>query len=179
MSNRVPHHVEKGSADISTIQGSQKSCEKKSGESNKVSDNLTVNTKLDALSVHSNNSSKEEPYDHIVARKCVNPNKYSEPISKVLDDVVTSRLIGKPFDQNVKETENSVGSKIMGANTDSMKQKDMNGYCKAESNNSLSGANSKGIDKPLKVYRHEKRTTSKNGISIKVNQLDSVLSMTF
>ncbi|GJW63679.1 hypothetical protein Tco_0115563, partial [Tanacetum coccineum] len=100
----------------------------------------------------------------------------AEPVGKVADGVITSGSIESPFDQEVKETENSTGNRITGVNIVNAKQKDINGSRGAESSNSSSGANNKDIDKspislckenqntkpqtPLKVYRHEKRTTS-------------------
>ncbi|GJZ27032.1 hypothetical protein Tco_0571285 [Tanacetum coccineum] len=99
----------------------------------------------------------------------------AEPVGKVADGVITSGSIESPFDQKVKERENFTGNKITGVNTN-VKQDDKNGSHAAESSNSSSGANNMDIDKPpvslckenqntkpqtpLKVYRHEKRTTS-------------------
>nr|XP_043627616.1 uncharacterized protein LOC122599215 isoform X2 [Erigeron canadensis] len=158
--------------DASTIKGSQNSCEKGNGESNRVSDNVQVKSKLDSASVYSV-SSTEEPRDSRVAVNSFNTNEHSEPISKVPDDVVTSPLKGNLFDRAAKETDNSIGNRITGASCDSMKQKDMNGSCKSESNTLLSGTISRSIDKPLKVYRHEKRTTSTKSISTKETLEDS------
>ncbi|XP_071690271.1 uncharacterized protein [Rutidosis leptorrhynchoides] len=105
VSNSVPHQVEQGSADTSSIQGSLITSATVSGKSKKLSDNLMIKSNFDLGSVHISNSSKEETHDHNVAEPIT-------PISEVLDDVVTSKLIGIPFDQKVKEPESSVGNKI-------------------------------------------------------------------
>ncbi|KAI3692677.1 hypothetical protein L6452_32498 [Arctium lappa] len=168
-SNSLQQPVEEGSADESVILGSQKSCEKESGESKRVSrDNLQIKSNMELESVHISDSSKENRYKS---------NKYCttlEPVRMVPHDVATSRSIEFPFDKEVMETENSNGNTIAGAYGDSVKQKDMNG---------ASGASNKGIDRPmvslqkgnqntkmhtpLKVYRHEKRTTTTNAINNK------------
>lgn len=169
VSNSLRHQVEEGSADESVILGSQKSCEKESGESKSLScDNLQIKSNLELESVQISNSSKENRYKS---------NKYCttlEPVRKAPHDVVTSRSIEFPFDKEAMETENSNGNRITGSYGDSVKQKDMNG---------ASGESNKGIDRPmvslqkgnqntkmhtpLKVYRHEKRTTTTNAISNK------------
>ncbi|XP_024963599.1 uncharacterized protein LOC112503843 isoform X2 [Cynara cardunculus var. scolymus] len=162
VSNSLQHQVEEGSADESVILGSQKSYEKESGESKRVSyDNVQIKSNLELESVHMSNSSKENRYKS---------NKHCttlEPIRKAPQDVATSCSIEFAFDKGAMETENSNGNRITEAYGDSLKQKDMNG---------ASGASNKGLDRPmvslqkgnqntkmhtpLKVYRHEKRSTT-------------------
>ncbi|KVH80427.1 hypothetical protein Ccrd_025497 [Cynara cardunculus var. scolymus] len=174
VSNSLQHQVEEGSADESVILGSQKSYEKESGESKRVSyDNVQIKSNLELESVHMSNSSKENRYKS---------NKHCttlEPIRKAPQDVATSCSIEFAFDKGAMETENSNGNRITEAYGDSLKQKDMNG---------ASGASNKGLDRPmvslqkgnqntkmhtpLKVYRHEKRSTT-NAINNKKTCIDS------
>ncbi|KAI3828992.1 hypothetical protein L1987_03105 [Smallanthus sonchifolius] len=156
VSNSLSHHVEKIN--------SQKSCEKVSGENKKVSDDFQIKSKLDSESVHASDSSKEEPHDSKFTKNIFKSNNSS-------NDAVTSWLIEGPFDQQVKETKNSTDNGIMDASSDCTK-KDMNDSCRVESNNSSFGANSKSTDRPIKVYRHEKKSTPTNSISSKENLKD-------
>ncbi|KAJ9537230.1 hypothetical protein OSB04_029963 [Centaurea solstitialis] len=97
-----------------------------------------------------------------------------EPARKASHDVVTSHSIEFPVDKEVMETKSSNGSKIATSYGDGLKQEDMNG---------ASEASDESIDRPmvslqkgkqntkfhaqLKVYRHEKRTTTTNALSNK------------
>lgn len=129
---------------------------KEGGESKIVySNKLEIRSKLGLGTVHVSNTKKEE----IMEKENYGKRNY-----------------GSPFKKEIMEKENCIAKKVAGTN----------GSCGFESNDSLSEGNSKEIDKPLvclqkenkntkmhtslKVYHHEKRTTSTNAISIKNDQ---------
>ncbi|KAL8238637.1 hypothetical protein R6Q59_015204 [Mikania micrantha] len=141
------HHVEKISADANVFQSSQKSCE------TKVSDDLQLKANLDSESGHISSSSSEEPCDSKFTKNILKFNNSS-------DGFISSWLMGGPFDQEVNETKILTDNNIMDASSDSAKQ-DVDGPCRVESNNSLSGRNSKSID------CHENKSNSTNSISNK------------
>ncbi|PWA94736.1 hypothetical protein CTI12_AA056850 [Artemisia annua] len=139
-------------------------------------DNAKQDDMIGSLGVESSKQTHESKKTHETIKQDTTTTTTVEPANKVADAVITSGSIESPFDQKVKETENSTGNRITGVNIDNVKQDDMNGSRRAESSNSSSGANNKDIDKPpvslckenqntkpqtpLKVYRHEKRTIS-------------------
>ncbi|XP_076919946.1 uncharacterized protein LOC143580924 [Bidens hawaiensis] len=88
-SNSLRHQVKEESADVSMIQGSQKSTE--GGQSKKVSDNLQKKSKLDPQNVHNSNSTKEEPHDIKDSKNTYLVNQCSEKENgqskKVSDDL--------------------------------------------------------------------------------------------
>ncbi|PWA94735.1 hypothetical protein CTI12_AA056850 [Artemisia annua] len=138
--------------------------------------NVKPEDMIGSSGVESSKQTHESKKTHETIKQDTTTTTTVEPASKVADAVITSGSIESPFDQKVKETENSTGNRITGVNIDNVKQDDMNGSRRAESSNSSSGANNKDIDKPpvslckenqntkpqtpLKVYRHEKRTIS-------------------
>ncbi|KAK1418947.1 hypothetical protein QVD17_28100 [Tagetes erecta] len=141
---------------------SQKLCEKVNGSDKKVSDDLQVKSKPDLESVNVSKSSKEAPHD----RKFTKNTSKSKNSS---NEVVTSRLIGAPFDQEVKETKISTDDNIMDTLSDSTKggMNGINGSCRDVSNDSSSGANNKSFDRSLMF--HEKKSTPTKSISSKQN----------
>ncbi|KAL8238683.1 hypothetical protein R6Q59_015250 [Mikania micrantha] len=137
-SNTSSHHVEKISADANIFQASQKPCEKADCE-NKVSDDLQLKAKLDSESGHISSSSSEEPCDSKFTKNLLK-------FSNSSDGFISSWFMGGPFDQEVNEAKILNDNNIVDASSDSAKQ-DVDGPCRVESNNSLSGTNSKSIDK--------------------------------
>lgn len=140
---------------------SQKSCEKVTGEFNKVADDLQMKSKSDLESVDVSKSSKEAPHD----------SKFTKNTSKSKNssnEVVTSRLVGGPIDQEVKETKSLTDNRIMDASSDSTKgdMNGINGSCRVVSKDSSSGANKKSFDRSLTV--HERKSTPTKSISSKV-----------
>ncbi|KAL8263656.1 hypothetical protein R6Q59_021786 [Mikania micrantha] len=166
--------------------------ENESCESMKFSDNLQKKSKFDSEIMHISNLSKEEPHDSKVSENTNNSNQCSsilKPVSKVKDDAITSKIIEIPVDQNVNETQNSTGNSIMVSNSDGMKQKDMDGSCRAMLNKSSTGANNNlGMDKlfispqtenqstkfqkPLKIYCYKRRSKLSSSINSKTNMKD-------
>ncbi|KAL4567714.1 hypothetical protein LXL04_023306 [Taraxacum kok-saghyz] len=110
-SHGLPEQIEEPTAYSNIVRGSKKSFGKKEGGQ--------INSKVDSKIVHITNSNKQQPLENKVTKTRNISNKDS-PISKLVNNV---------SNEVVMETENSIGKKIGGVESNYSNQKDANGCC--------------------------------------------------